>query len=619
MKAKGEKKFALIWRFLRRYLWIFAFTLLFSMLNTVLNSLTTQVVRYTVDSVLGGEPFPDLLLRVVPEGFLESLAPSNALLIAAGLILAVSVLSGLCMYGSRMGTAFGSENFVKSLRDALYEHIQHLPYAWHVRHRTGEIIQRCTSDVEVVRNFVTNQMLEVFRIIFLVGFSLALMFSMNWKISLVALAFLPVILLYSSIFYTKIAQRFLVADEAEGDLSSTVQENLTGVRVVRAFGREKFEVDRFDQKNDRFANLWIRLGRLMSTYWGVGDLMSGLQILTVMCTGIVFAVNGEITLGEFMAFISYNSSLVWPVRGLGRILSEMSKAGVSIRRLAYILDAEPERDQPDALEPPMDRDIVFDHVTFSYEGFPVLDDISFTIPAGSTFAILGGTGSGKSTMAHLLDRLYELPPENGRITIGGVDLSQIRRSYLRRNIGMVLQEPFLFSRTIRENISAVRPNASMAEIRRSAGTAHVDEAIQDFPDGYETVVGERGVTLSGGQKQRVAIARTLMQEAPVLLFDDSLSAVDAETDAQIRASLHDSKGDATVILISHRITTLMHADQILVLHHGKVAEIGTHEELLQNHGIYREIYDIQMSSEDRAALEEAPGTQERGTEHGSRI
>lgn len=606
-----QSKQALIWRFLKPYAWIFALTLAFSMANTVLGSLTPQVVRVAVDSILGGEPLPEIVTALAPAGLTQA-GPMTQLLCAAGFLLVVALLSGLCTYGSRMGTAKGSESFVKSLRDALYRHIQRLPYAWHVEHSTGEIIQRCTSDVEVVRNFVTNQLLEVCRTVFLVGFSLAVMFSMNWKTSLIALAFLPVILLYSGFFYSKIAKRFLTADEAEGELSAAVQENLTGVRVVRAFGREKYEVERFDKKNERFASLWIQLGRLMSAYWGIGDLITGLQILTVICVGVMQAVNGEITLGEFLAFVSYNQSLVWPVRGLGRILSEMSKAGVSIDRLAYILDSEPEQEPEDAQTPPMDRDIVFDHVSFSYGEQPVLRDVSFTIPAGKTFAILGGTGSGKSTMMHLLDRLYDLPPENGRITVGGVDISKISRPYLRRNIGMVLQEPFLFSRTIRENIAAVRPGASMEEIRRQAGTAHVDEAILEFAEGYDTIVGERGVTLSGGQKQRVAIARTLMQDAPVLIFDDSLSAVDAETDAQIRASLHDAKGSATVILISHRVTTLMQADRILVLQNGRVAELGTHEELLALGGIYRETYDIQTAAADRELLLEEEGGESNG-------
>ncbi len=607
-----QSKRALIWRFLRPYLWIFALTLLFSMGNTVLGSLTPQVVRVAVDSILGGEPFPDVVTALAPQALLRA-DPMAQLIAAAGFLLIVAVLSGLCTYGSRMGTANGSESFVKSLRDALYRHIQRLPYAWHVRHSTGEIIQRCTSDVEVVRNFVTNQLLEVCRIVFLVGFSLAVMFSMNWRTTLIAVGFLPVILLYSGFFFSKIAKRFLTADEAEGALSATVQENLTGVRVVRAFGREKFEVERFDQKNERFASLWIRLGRLMSAYWGIGDLITGLQILTVISVGVLQAVNGEITLGEFLAFVSYNQSLVWPVRGLGRILSEMSKAGVSIERLAYILDSEPEEEPKDAKTPPMDRDIVFDHVSFAYGEQPVLRDVSFTIPAGKTFAVLGATGSGKSTMMHLIDRLYDLPPEGGRITVGGVDISEISRPYLRRNIGIVLQEPFLFSRTIRENIAAVRPGASMDEIRRQAGTAHVDEAILEFADGYDTIVGERGVTLSGGQKQRVAIARTLMQDAPILIFDDSLSAVDAETDAQIRASLHDAKGSSTVILISHRVTTLMQADLILVLQDGRVAELGSHDELMEKHGLYREIYDLQMTGEDRDLLF---SDEEGGESHG---
>ena len=596
-----HSKRALVWRFVRPYLWIFALTLICSMGNTVLSSLTPQVVRVAVDCVLGSEPFPGAVTALAPPSLLAA-APMTQLFAAAGFLLVVAVLSGLCTYGSRMGTANASENFVKSLRDALYRHIQRLPYEWHVRHSTGEIIQRCTSDVEVVRNFVTNQLLEVCRIVFLVGFSLAVMLSMNARMTLIAVCFLPVILAYSLFFYSKIAKRFLTADEAEGELSATVQENLTGVRVVRAFGREAYEVERFDKKNERFASLWIRLGGLLGAYWGIGDLITGLQILTVICVGVTQTVSGAITLGEFLAFVSYNQTLIWPVRGLGRILSEMSKAGVSIERLAYILESEPETEPGRALTPPMDRDIVFEHVSFSYGEQPVLRDVSFTIPAGKTFAVLGATGSGKSTMMHLLDRLYDLSPGCGRITIGGTDIADISRAYLRRNIGIVLQEPFLFSRTIRENIAAVRPGATMEEVRRHAGTAHVDEAILEFADGYDTIVGERGVTLSGGQKQRVAIARTLMLDAPILIFDDSLSAVDAETDAEIRASLHQAKGSATVILISHRITTLMQADCILVLQDGRVAELGSHDELMARGGLYREIYDLQMTGEDRDLL-----------------
>lgn len=604
-KKKKRRLMGLIRRFMKGSSALFAAALLFSMLNTALNTLTPQIVRVSVDSVIGGGAFdlPAWLPRIFSLERARS-DPSSALLVAAAAVAAVSVLSGLCSYLSRMGVAKSSESFVKALRDELFGHIQKLPFFWHGSNQTGEIIQRCTSDVDVIRNFVSSQLLEVFRTVFLVAISLGVMFSMNVKISLVAFAFIPLVTAYSGLFYSKIAKRFRKADEAEGELSSTVQENLTGVRVVRAFGRERFEIDRFDVRNNRFASLWIRLGSLLSAYWGVGDLITGLQILTVICLGVVEAVNGRITLGEFLAFVSYNSTLIWPVRNLGRILSEMSKAGVSIERVAYILDAEEEKDASGALEPPMDGDISFCHINFSYQNEPpVLRDIDFTIPAGSTFAILGGTGSGKSTLMHLLDRLYELPPECGAITVGGADIAKIRLSWLRKNIGMVLQEPFLFSRTIEENIRATRPAAPLEEVRRAARVACVDDAVEEFSNGYDTIVGERGVTLSGGQKQRVAIARTLMQQAPIMVFDDSLSAVDSETDAQIRAALRHGLGKTTVILISHRITTLMQADRILVLDDGRIAELGTHEELIRQDGIYKSIYDIQMSSDDRTLLQ----------------
>lgn len=604
MEPKPDRRgsLRLIRRFSKGFLHFFVFAVVWSVLNTVLNALTPQIIKVAVDSVIGEQPFslPGWAASTLQSLGGRRMLRDNLIYVAAA-VLAVAALSGVSNYLCRINIAKGSEGFVKSMRDTLYAHIQNLPFSWHVRHQTGDIIQRCTSDVDVVRNFICNQLLEVFRTTFLIVLSMGIMFSMNVKISLIALAFIPVVLAYSAIYYSMIAKKFRRADEAEGELSAAVQENLTGVRVVRAFGREKYEIDRFDEKNKRFSSLWIKLGYLLGGYWGIGDLFTGLQILVVILVGAVEAVNGGITLGEFLAFVSYNATLVWPVRGLGRILSEMSKASVSVQRVNYILDAEEETDAPDAETPPMDGDIRFEHVHFRYEGLkPVLKDIDFTIPAGSTFAILGGTGSGKSTLMHLLNRLYDLPRECGRITVGGRDIAGMKCSWVRSNIGMVLQEPFLFSRTIGENISAVRPQAGMEEIRRAAGIACVDEAIQEFAEGYGTIVGERGVTLSGGQKQRVAIARMLMQNAPIMVFDDSLSAVDSETDSKIREALKQKLGKSTVILISHRITTLMQADTILVLENGGIAEMGTHQELIEQQGIYRSIYEIQMSSDDRA-------------------
>ena len=604
-KLTGSGKAKLVVRYLRPVAWLFALGLLMSLFSQVFNALIPQIVRVTVDSVLGTEKpqLPAALAGALPIEALRA-DPAMALVWAAGAVVLFAVLRGFAIFGQRLFLARGSEGFVKGIRDELFSHIQRLPFAWHTAHQTGEMIQRCTSDVEVVRTFVCTQLVEVIRTVILVAVYLYAMFSMNVKLSLVSLAFIPVVALSSGLFYGRIAARFKVADEAEGELTTMVQENLTGVRVVRAFGRESFELGKFNEKNDRFSELWIKLGRVLAVYWASGTLLTCLQVMVILILGVVEAVRGELTLGGFLAFVSYNSTLAWPVRSLGRVLADMSKAGVSMDRVAYILRAEEERELPGAAEAPMDGDIVFSHVSFGYEGQEVLRDVSFTVPAGSTFAILGGTGSGKSTLVHLLDRLYDLGEGQGEITIGGRDIRLIERGYLRRNIGLVLQEPFLFSRTIRENIAAPRPGAAEAEIRRAAAIACVDEAVTEFPDGYDTLVGERGVTLSGGQKQRVAIARMLISGAPVMVFDDSLSAVDSETDAKIRAALRESLGRATVFLISHRITTLMQAERILVLENGQVSDIGTHEELISRPGIYREIYDIQMSSDDRRLIEE---------------
>ncbi len=598
-----REKTDMVLTYLRGSLGYFVIALICACLGMVFNALTPQVIRITVDSILDTEPanLPGFLENIIP---LESLRaePLTALWIAAGAVLLFAILRGLCNYGQRLNLAKGSEGFVKRIRDGLFSHIQHLSYAWHTAHSTGDMIQRCTSDVDVIRNFVCNQLVEVVRTIFLILLYLSIMFSMNVKLSLVATVFIPIVGLFSGVFYRKISSRFKVADEAEGELTTCAQENLTGVRVVRAFGRERYEVERFETKNSRFSQLWIRLGKLLSVYWASGTFLTSLQVMVIILAGVNETVNGTMTLGSFLAFVTYNEALAWPVRSLGRVLSDMSKAGVSMDRVGYILKAPEEQDDSDAGQAPVQGDIVFDHVTFGYGGQPVLQDVSFTIPQGSTFAILGGTGSGKSTLVHLLDRLYDLA--EGKITIGGVDLRQFQRDHLRRNIGLVLQEPFLFSQTIRENIAATHPQAPEEDVRRAAAIACVDEAIAEFTAGYDTVVGERGVTLSGGQKQRVAIARMLLQNAPIMVFDDSLSAVDAQTDTKIRQALRENLGDATVILISHRITTLMQADQILVLDHGRVAELGTHDQLIHRPGIYQDIYNIQMSSDDRRLIAE---------------
>lgn len=593
MSRKGRKA-QLILRYFhgsRRY---FICAAAASLLTTALNAVTPQIFRFSIDQVLGGNEY----------GFLR-----ERLWIPGLAVVGVAALSGISMFVSRMCTSRAGENFAKNMRDSLFAHVQRLPMSWHDKNQTGDIIQRCTSDVEVIRNFVVTQLLEVFRTVFLIGISFAMMFGMNRKMSLVVLLFVPVVAGYSAVFYRLIARRFTKADEAEGELSTVVQENATGVRVVRAFGREHFEMERFREKNEAFARMWIRLGTLSGLYWGVGDLITGLQVVAVAVLGAAEAVHGNMSVGEFVAFASYNTVLVWPVRGLGRILSDMSKAGVSFERVDYMIQGEEERYQKSCVAGekglPQCMDITFSHVSFAYEkGKKVLDDISFSVSQGQTFGILGGTGSGKSTIVQLLTRLYELDAEenSGCIAIGGIDIRELPLEWLRQNVGMVLQEPFLYSRTIRENIAASAPEATMEEIRQAARIACIDEAIMNFPDGYDTMVGERGLILSGGQRQRVAIARMLLQKAPVMVFDDSLSAVDSETDSMIRRALKERIKDTAVILISHRITTLMGADRIMVLREGQMEEMGTHAQLVQSHGIYQQIYEIQMSGDDRRTL-----------------
>ncbi len=592
-----QKILPCFWPYTKGLKRFFALAVLAAFFSILFSFLTPQIIRLTVDSVIGEEPFalPAPLMDAL-EALGGRAALRSHLGLTAAAVLACALSEGLFTLSYRLLISHTTESYMKRLRDAIFRHIQHLPFRWHTQNRTGDIIQRCTSDMDIIRNFVANQMIELIRIVILASTALFLMSRMNGTLTLVALVFIPLIAGYSGIFFSILSKKFRVADESEGDLMVNVQENLTGVRVVRAFGREKQELDRFDQANQKLYDLWVDMGYTMGAYWGIGDLVTGLQVMTVIAVGALLAYRGQLTLGEFLAFVSYNRTLAFPLRRLGRILSDISKTRVSAERLAEIQAAEEERDAPDALAPDLRGDIVFDHVSFAYDGSDVLRDVSFTVPAGSTFGILGGTGSGKSTLCYLLDRLYDLAPDSGRITIGGVDIRDIRRDHLRENIGLVLQEPFLFSKTIAENIAVARPQSNMEQIRHAAAVADVDDSIQGFAHGYDTLVGERGVTLSGGQKQRVAIARTLLCGCPILVFDDSLSAVDLMTDARIRASLREDTGSATVLLISHRINTLMDADRILVLDNGRVAQLGTHEELLAQDGIYRRTYDLQSAA-----------------------
>lgn len=547
-----------------------------------------QVVKYAVDCVIGGAQADSRIIAAA------AFVCGDSLALCGAAILLCAALGGLFDFGSRRALAEGAEAVTKRIRDSLFERMMYLPYSWHLAIKTGDIVQRCTSDVEVVHAALAVHIAEVARAVALIVIAYGVMFHMNMTLAAVSFIFIPIIIGFSVAFIRRAADRFLAADEAEGELLAIAQENFTGVRVVRAFGQEAAESAKFAAQNAHFADLWVKLGGMLSSYWGLSDLLTGAQLLSICAAGAWLASRGEITAGDFIVFINYSAMMIWPVRGLGRVLSEAGKAGASIGRIMEVLNAPVEEDPADAADELPRGDIELRGVSFSYGGRPALDDVSFIVPEGSTLGILGATGSGKSTLAALLCRLYEIEPGCGEILIGGVDIRRVKRAALRRAVGIVLQEPFLYSDTVARNIASLGDGATMDDIRGAAEAAGIAEDVDRyFPHGYETVVGERGVTLSGGQRQRVAIARAVMRRPPVLIFDDSLSAVDTRTDARIRAALRSRLRGTTVIIIAHRITSVAMADSVVVLDGGRVVEHGTPDELARAGGHYARIAELQ--------------------------
>ena len=577
----------------------FLWALIATIMMVIIGFLTPLLLSEIVDSILGSEPFtmPDFLMNPINALGGRDFLRQNLWIPALALIL-MNAVNGVFTFIKGRSSAIASENIARKLRNDLYRHLQHLPFAYHVKAQAGELIQRCTSDVDTIRRFLAVQVMEVVNTVLMVVIAMSILLPRSVPITLYSLILVPPLFCFATWFFKMVHKSFEVADEADGVLNAVLQENLSGVRVVRAFGQQEREVEKFDRVNNDLRKKNLRLNELLAIYWGGGDAISMTQTLLTLVVCIIYACNGWITVGTLIVFTSTLGMLLFPIRQLGRTLSDAGKAMVSMKRVQAILHEEAEPDEPNALKPDLHGDIVFDHVSFAYpdDNVPVLRDVSFTIPAGKTAAVLGGTGSGKSTMMYLLQRLYT--PTSGKITIGGVDIQQIDRKYLRAHVGLILQEPFLYSKSIRENVGITAPEQEAERIEHAADIASASGFIAKADKGWETVVGERGVTLSGGQKQRIAIARTLLKDNNILIFDDSLSAVDTETDAQIRAALRHEQKDVTTLIISHRVTTLSQADLILVLENGQITQQGTHAELCSQSGLYQRINSIQNALEE---------------------
>lgn len=584
----GVGKWQGFWRLMTGFRLTYGISTVAMGFSAILNMLTFLLIRDFVDEYLGAgdRAWP---LWLIVAGFL---------LLAFG--------QGFLMFSGKRLAALTAEGVALRLRNYLYDHIQRLPFPYHDRTQTGELIQRATSDVDTIRRFFADQAIEAGRItmLFLVNF-IALLY-LNTTLAWLSIIVVPVVMVISLIFFRRIEHSYEAYQTQEARLSSTLQENLSGVRVVKAFARQEFEEQKFDKEN------WTRFlkGRnlllLHATFWPITDILCGAQMIFGFTLAAIMAINGEITVGTYLAYAGLMIWIIWPLRNLGRLIVQMSESLVSFTRISDVIKHDREPVVEGTVEPvgTIRGELAFDRVEFSYEGSDkaALHDISFAVKPGQVVALMGATGSGKSSLVGLLPRFYEYT--GGSILLDGRELREYPRHFLRRQIGIVEQEPFLFSRTVRDNITyGVGRQVTHAEVEAAARAASVHDVIQTrLPDGYNTLVGERGITLSGGQKQRVAIARTLLKNPRILILDDSTSSVDTETEAAIRTALRRLMVGRTTFIIAHRIQSVMDADLILVLEHGRIVQRGRHADLVEQDGIYRRIYRAQTRME--AELEE---------------
>ena len=614
------EKVKMMWGLLRGRRAMYAAAVTAILLSTAFMFLSPLIRKWAIDLLVEGKDaeMPALVARFVAWLGGRSAVVRNLWIPGAGIVAAIA-LSGALAFLKARWSALASEAVVRSLRERLYDHIQHLPCSYHDKTDTGDLVQRCSSDVETLRVFLAVSLVEVGRGLVLLLVGIPIMLSVSPAMTLASLSLMPLILAYSVLFFLKIRSTFRTCDEAEGKMTAVLEENLSGIRVVRAFARGDYECQRFAERNAEYRRNWYRVVKLFAWFWSVSDCLCMLQIATVVICGgylmmAAWHTPGGLTAGGFFAFMSFVNMFMWPIRHMGRVLADFGKATVAVERIGAILEAEPE--DRSAGEPAeaftAAGEIVVEGLRFAHEGAgPVLRDLSFRVAPGETLAILGPSGSGKSTLVNLLLRLYDY--KEGSIRLDGRELIETDRKHVRAQFGVVLQEPFLYSRSVGENIRLGCSDAAAEAVADAARMACMHDSILEFEKGYETLVGERGVTLSGGQRQRVALARAIVADPPVLILDDALSAVDTETEAMILDALRTRRGKRTTLLIAHRLSTLMQADRILVLEGGRIIQCGTHEGLLKVEGLYRRLWRVQSALEEDLMTELGP---DRGPSEG---
>lgn len=585
------KKYSLVKKYIQPYIFIYFLAFLFEILSSALQMLIPIILGTTIDSIIGSEePTNKIIISFI--NFLggRDLVRERLGIIAAAFILisfSIALLNFLRPYMSGKATYTIS----KGIRDSIYAKISSLSIKDMASITTGDMLQRASSDITKFETMVSTTMMALMGNISYIVISLITLFTINFKLSLISVSLLPILFIGTFLFDKSVVKVFDAFEESEANLTTIVQENLSSYKVVRAFFKQKHEINKFEEASMDLANKDYKIMEYFAYFWSIAEFLCFLQIALIAIFGVIMHRSGSVSVGEFTAVFAVALNMVWVVLGTGRMLSRFTRVTVAIRRFDEVLEMDSEDLDSGVSDIDIKGEINFDKVSFSYdEVHDAIKDLSFTIEAGKTLGVLGLTGSGKSTLVSLIPRLMEY---DGSIKIDGAELNTISKRKIRENISIILQEPYLFNKTIKENIAYRWPNASDEEIIKAAKIADIHDDIMNFPDGYDTIVGEKGVSLSGGQKQRLAIARTILVHTPIIIFDDALSAVDTQTDINIRTALSQNEKAQTKIIISHRISTLMNADKIIVMKRGKKIQEGTHDELIREDGLYKTIYEIQ--------------------------